>query len=141
MQTDGYDGYNAVVMAGQLTHVGCFAHARRKFDEAIRAQGKQKRRGKAHRGLTLIQKLYWVEKQARLFTPEERFTYRRQHAQPMLDELRGWLDEALPQVPPKSATGKALNYLNNEWPKLIGYLNDGRLAIDTKSRRFRRQPD
>ena len=141
LQTDGYDGYNAVVVMGGLTHIGCWAHARRKFDEAIRAQGKQKRRGKAHRGLTLIQKLYWVEKQARLFTPEERFTYRRQHAQPMLDALRAWLDEALPQVPPKSATGKALNYLNNEWPKLIGYLNDGRLAIDTKSRRFRRQPD
>ncbi len=130
LQTDGYDGYNAAVMAGQLTHVGCFAHARRKFDEAIRAQGNKQRRGKAHRGLALIQKLYRIEKQARLFTPEERGTYRRQHAQPMLDELRTWLDDTLPQVPPKSATGKALHYLNNEWPKLVRYLDDGRLAID-----------
>lgn len=59
-----------------------------------------------------------------------RYAYRLQHAQPILDELRAWLDESLPQVPPQSATGKALNYLHNEWTKLIGYLNDGRLEID-----------
>ena len=41
-----------------------------------------------------------------------------------------WLDEALPQVPPTSATGKALNYLHNEWDKLVRYLDDGRLEID-----------
>jgi hypothetical protein len=33
-------------------------------------------------------------------------------------------------VPPTSATGKALNYLRNEWDKLIRYLDDGRLEID-----------
>jgi transposase len=33
-------------------------------------------------------------------------------------------------VPPTSATGKALNYLNREWKKLIRYLDDGRLEID-----------
>jgi len=46
------------------------------------------------------------------------------------NELRTWLDAALPQVPPTSAIGKALNYLPNEWDKLIRYLDDGRLAID-----------
>jgi transposase len=130
LQTDGYAGYNAAVCAHQLTHLGCFAHARRKFDEALKAQGKHKRRGLAHRGLALIQKLYGVEKAVRHAASAERYTYRLKHAQPILDELRTWLDEALPQVPPQSATGKALNYLHNEWHKLIGYLNDGRLEID-----------
>ena len=130
LQTDGYDGYNAAVALGKLTHIGCFAHARRKFDEAIKAQGKHPRRGLAHRGLALIQKLYGVEKVVRDAEPEVRYAYRLQHAQPILAELRTWLDEALPQVPPQSATGKALYYLHNEWPKLIGYLNDGRLEID-----------
>jgi len=130
LQTDGYDGYNAAVALGKLTHIGCFAHARRKFDEALKAQGKHPRRGLAHRGLALIQKLYGVEKAVRHAEPEARYTYRLQHAQPILAELRTWLDEALPQVPPQSATGKALYYLHNEWPKLIGYLNDGRLEID-----------
>ena len=130
LQTDGYDGYNAVVAVGGLTHLGCFAHARRKFDEAIKAQGKHPRGGKAHRGLALIQKLYGVEKAMRHATPEARYAYRLQQARPILEELRSWLDETLPHVPPQSATGKALNYLHNEWTKLIRYLNDGRLEID-----------
>ncbi len=56
--------------------------------------------------------------------------YRKQHAPPVLDKLREWLDPSLPQVPPKTTAGKALNYLNNEWDKLIIYLEDGRLMID-----------
>jgi len=132
LQTDGYDGYNAVVEANGLTHVGCMAHARRKFSEAVKAQGKNKnkKRGKAHQGLALIQKLYRVEKQARTLTPEDRYGHRQRHARPILDALRAWLDEALPQVPPATTTGKALNYLKNEWDKLIHYLDDGRLEID-----------
>ena len=130
LQTDGYDGYNAAVTMHGLTHVGCMAHARRKFSDAVKAQGKKKKTGKAHRGLALIQKLYRVEKQARKLKPEARHDHRQRHARPILDELRTWLDEALPQVPPTSATGKALNYLHNEWDKLIRYLDDGRLEID-----------
>ena len=130
LQTDGYDGYNAVVAVNKLTHVGCMAHARRKFSEAVKAQDKKKPGGNAHRGLALIRKLYRVEKQARKLTPEARHEHRQRHARPILDELRSWLDEALPQVPPTSATGKALNYLHNEWDKLIRYLDDGRLEID-----------
>ena len=130
LQTDGYSGYNAVVQSNQLTHVGCMAHARRKFSEAVKAQGKNKKAGKAQHGLALIQKLYRVEKQARAFTPEQRHEHRQSQAKPILDRLRHWLDDSLPQVPPGTAAGKALNYLNNEWSKLIGYLDDGRLEID-----------
>jgi len=78
----------------------------------------------------VIRKLYRVEKQARKIKPEARHEHRQWHARPILDELRSWLDEALPQVPPTSATGKALNHLHNEWDKLIRYLDDGRLEID-----------
>lgn len=130
LQTDGYGGYNAVVTANGLIHVGCMAHARRKFSEALKAQGKNKKRGKAHRGLTLIQKLYRVEKQCRKLSAEERHVRRQQQAKPILDEMRTWLDTVLPQVPPRSVTGKALIYLHNEWEKLIRYLDDGRLEID-----------
>jgi transposase len=130
LQTDGYDGYNAAVAANHLTQVGCMAHARRKFSDAVKAQGKNKTRGKAHRGLALIQRLYRIEKQARKLTAEKRHAHRKLHAEPILDEIRSWLDQALPQVPPRSTTGKALNYLHNEWDKLIRYLDDGRLEID-----------
>ena len=132
LQTDGYAGYNAVVASNNLIHVGCMAHARRKFSDAVKAQGRNKKRGKAHRGLKLIQKLYRIEQKARKqkLSPEQRYALRQKQAQPVLDEIRDWLNESLPQIPPSSMTGTALNYLNNEWDKLIAYLKDGRLEID-----------
>ncbi len=130
LQTDGYSGYNAAVATYGLTHAGCMAHARRKFSDAVKAQGKKKKKGKAHQGLAWIQALYRIEKEAREFTPKARWQHRQTHAQPLLNELRGWLDNTLPQVAPTSATGKALKYLYSEWNKLIHYLDDGRLEID-----------
>ncbi len=61
---------------------------------------------------------------------DERYAYRLRHAKPVLDEMRGWLESVLPQVPPTGAVGKALNYLHHEWDKLTRYLDDGRLEID-----------
>jgi len=130
LQTDGYDGYNAVVAVNGLTHVGCMAHARRRFNDAVKAQGRNRKRGKAHRGLSLIRKLYRIESQVRKQTADERYAQRQKHARPILAEIRSWLDDALPQVSPSSATGKALNYLHNEWRQLTRYLDDGRLEID-----------
>ena len=77
--------------------------------------------------------LYRVEKQARQLKPEKRHAQRQLYAKPILDEIRVWLDQVLPQVPPTSATGKALHYLHNEWDKLIRYLDDGRLEIDNNA--------
>ena len=132
LQTDAYDGYNAVVAANGLTRLGCMAHARRKFTDALKAQGRNKKRGKAHRGLSLIRKLYRVEKQARQLKlePPERYAHRQKHALPVTIEMRNWLEDTLPQIPPSSVTGQALNYLHNEWDTLIRYLDDGRLEID-----------
>jgi transposase len=130
LQTDGYAGYNAVVAANGLTRIGCMAHARRKFTDAIKAQGKSKKRGEAHRGLSLIRKLYRIERQARKLKPQERYDRRQKHARPVLDDIRTWLEKTLPQIPPSSATGQALNYLHGEWDQLIRYLDDGRLEID-----------
>jgi transposase len=133
--TDGYEGYAAAVRTHQLTHAGCWAHARRKFDEAVKAQtpkGKKPKAGKATRALGFIRKLYRVERLARDqgLSPEQRLAFRQQHAQPVIDELQAWLQTSLSQVPPKSAVGKALHYLNNQWGKLTVYLTDGRIPID-----------
>jgi transposase len=132
LQTDGYDGYNGVVAIGGLGHVGCMAHARRRFSDAVKGQGKNKRLGKAQQGLAWIRKLYGIEKKARnqQLSAQDRKAYRQQYAVPILDKLRAWLDDSLPTVPPSTLAGQALNYLHNEWPKLIRYLEDGRLEID-----------
>ena len=130
LQTDGYDGYNAVVRDLGLTHQGCLAHARRKFDEAIKAQGKHRRPGLAEEGLKQIQQLYVVEKAIRTASPEVRHTYRTEHARPLWTTLRHWLESARLEVPPQRVLGKALAYLHSEWDKLVVYLEDGRLEID-----------
>ena len=130
LQADAYSGYNAVVAANGLTRLGCMAHARRKFTDAIKAQGKSKKRGEAHRGLLLIRKLYRIERQARKLEPPERYARRQKHARPVFDDIHTWLEATLPKIAPSSATGQALNYLHNEWDRLIRYLDDGRLEID-----------
>jgi transposase len=131
LQTDGYKAYREVVSKNDLTHVGCWAHARRKFDEANKAQGRgEKPAGRAMQGLAYIQKLYRIERALKETTSEERYTARQEQAAPVLEQLRTWLDKSLSQVPPQSAVGKALNYLHEEWPRLIRYMDDGLIPID-----------
>lgn len=133
LQTDGYAGYEPVCTKNGLRQVGCFAHARRKFDEALKAQGPKSKAGKASKGLIYIQKLYRIEHQIKDLTPEGRYQRRQQEAIPLLNEIREWLNTSLTQVPPTSLTGKALIYLDNQWDKLIRYCEDGRLDIDNNA--------
>ena len=62
LQSDGYSGYIAVGKRDGIVHVGCLAHARRKFDEALKAQKATGRGGLAAEGLALIQSIYRIEK-------------------------------------------------------------------------------
>jgi len=107
LQTDGYAGYEAVGAQPEVIQVGCFAHARRKFDEALKAQSKKKT-GHAWRGFKLIQKLYRIERQFTDAKPEVRYQARQEQARPVIDKMRDWLNGALIEVPPASLTGKAL---------------------------------
>jgi len=138
LQVDGYEGYNEVCETNGLVRVGCFAHARRKFDEALRAQGKGKKTGKkrsakvsrSQQGLDWIRVLYRIEKKIADQPAADRYRIRQEHAKPQLDKIREWLDDSLNRVPPQSLTGKALAYLDNQWDRLIRYIDDGRLRID-----------
>ena len=134
LQTDGYEVYEAIAGARPEIHlVGCFAHARRKFFEADKAQGKRGSSGKAKMGLSMIQKLYGIEQSVRDQAPEERHRQRQERARPVLEKLRVWAEKSLDEVLPSSLTGKALAYLLGQWPKLIGYLEDGRIPIDNNA--------
>ena len=134
--TDGYSAYDSIaVRQPDITLVGCWAHARRQFDEAVKAQGKKGKAGKAMMGLSYIQKLYRIEKALRLkkASVQTRYQVRREQARPVLDELHAWLEKSLPEIPPHTTTGKALVYLHNQWEKLLRYLDDGRLSIDNNA--------
>ncbi len=135
LQVDGFDGYNAIGKTPGVILVGCMAHARRKFDEALKAQGKAHQHdpmkvSNAQQGLQAIQALYRIEREVKTATPDERYRLRQEKAKPLIETMRTWLDGVLPTVPPESLTGKALTYLHNQWTKLIRYLDDGRLSID-----------
>jgi transposase len=138
LQTDGYEGYTEIGARPGIVHVGCWAHARRRFHEALRGQSGAKqgssrsaRTSRAEQGLAWIAKLYAIERQLADALPEERKLVRNEKARPLLDKIRAWLAAALPSVPPQSLTGKALGYLDRQWPKLIRYLDDGRIPLDT----------
>lgn len=130
LMVDGYEGYEGVCDSNALKRLGCWVHARRKFIEAKKAQGKHKKLAKADYVLGEIGKLYRLERQWQDLSAAARYRQRQHTARPVLDKLRHWLDRTLPGVPPKSALGKALNYLHHQWPRLIGYLEDGGYPLD-----------
>lgn len=126
LQVDGYQGYEKT----DATLVGCWAHARRKFKEAEAGQGRKAPSGKATWALNLIQKLYRIETRIKENTPEEKYRTRQTETLPLLNTYKQWLDKSALQVPPKSKLGEALTYSLNQWEKLTGFTQDGRLNID-----------
>ena len=132
LQSDGFSGYDAVGKREGVMHVGCLAHARRKFDEALKAQRPGDRGGLAAEGLALIQRIYRIEKAAREagLTPEQRKQLRDERAWPVWNGLRRWLDAKRGHAPPQMLIGKAMTYLDNQWPQLVRVLDDGRLEVD-----------
>jgi len=132
LMVDGYEGYNATCIKNGITRLGCWAHARRRFIEAQKTQPKGKT-GKADQALAYIQQLYRVEKFIKDQTENEKFQARQQQSQAILDKLKHWLDKSLSQVPPKTALGKALYYLDSQWQRLINYMRSGDYPIDNNA--------
>ncbi|MEE8057883.1 MAG: IS66 family transposase [Pseudomonadales bacterium] len=131
LQTDDYAGYNAVCAEKDITQLGCWAHARRKFIEAQKANaGENKKAGKADMAVSLIRQLYVIEKKIKDEAPENKYTIRQQESVPQLKKIRTWLDKSLHSTLPKGLLGKAMAYLDKNWNKLTVYTGDGRLCID-----------
>ncbi len=135
LQTDGYAGYNAVVKQQGLVHAGCWDHARRKFDEAEKAaSGTQKKTkaktlSKARVALSMINKLYVIERNIKDKTVDEKNQARQQHSAPLLMKLKAWLENNLGKVPKDGLTWKAIHYTLNQWEKLTVYCDKGEIPI------------
>jgi len=129
IMVDGYEGYQRVCSEQKLIRLGCWAHARRKFIEAQRLQPKGKT-GKSDQVLAYIQQLYAIEREIRDKPVDERYNIRQLQAKPIVDKLKNWLDKTLQHTPPKTALGKAVYYLHEQWERLIRYLDDGNYPID-----------
>ncbi len=135
LMTDGYEGYNAIAQQDGVEHLCCWAHVRRKFVEAQRAQPKSKNVknnavSKADMVINYIGKLYGIEQRNNAADIATRHQYRQQESVPLLYQLRAWLDKTLATVLPSGKLGEALQYLHKYWDKLIRYTQRGDLPID-----------
>ncbi len=133
VQSDGYAVYDGVAVRLKLSHVGCFAHARRRFFEAIQAlpQSERKRETAAHEMVRRIDALYCIEREIKTLEPEQRTRVRRERAVSLLESLITHARTVQQQTLPSGKLGEALAYLTKQWSKLVRYIEDGRLAIDT----------
>ena len=132
LQTDGYAGYNQVCRDNPITRIGCWDHARRKFVEAVKAAPARKKGqkvSKADVALGKIRKLYLIEDRIKDLEPEQKTLQRQKLSQPLLDDLKSWLETNSRRVPKDSLTWTAINYTLNQWNYLVGYCGDGRLNI------------
>lgn len=133
--TDGYEAYEAVARAMSLTHAGCFAHARRKFEEARKAQtSPTSADGHAKTALSFIRELYLIERALwdteQPITAGHRVRIRAELSAPIVARFHAWLQTLAPQVLPQSLLGKAVHYTLGQWSKLTTFLAHGEVPLD-----------
>jgi len=131
LQADGYSGYDPITKdESPIRRIGCWAHVRRKFVDALKSAPRGGEGTVANGAVRLIKELYEIEREVKDMDSDGRYRVRQDRALPKLLEIRVWLDKRLSEVLPKSMTGKALSYMDNEWEYLSRYVESGELSID-----------
>jgi len=128
VQSDGYAAHDQLFTSKSgRRRVGCWAHVRRRYVDAIESAPAE-----ASLALALIGRLYDVERDAREqnLGPVERSRLRRERCPPVFKMIKSFLDEWSLSALPKSALGEAVGYTLSQWKTLTVYIDDGRLAID-----------
>ena len=129
LQADAYSGYDQIYKEAErgITEVACMAHARRKYFEA---QSSDIMRSTVM--LAYFHLLYDVEREARekQLDAAGRLALRQERSQPMLDDIKAYLERERPRVLPKSPIGQAMAYTLSNWEALVRYAKDGDLEID-----------
>ena len=133
--TDGYQVYHTIEGEREdLRIAGCWSHARRRFDEAVKALPKQKQKdSRAYLALTMIQAIYREEKQLKDLPAGERKDRRQLSVKPMVEAYFTWVRENLPKVPPKSKTWEGFHYSLNQEKYLKVFLDDGEVPMDNNA--------
>jgi transposase len=133
LQSDGYKGYESALKGNKdIIHVGCLAHARREFFNAVKAS---KKAGSANIAIKKIAGIYHKENELKdLELEKDIFLERRRtEVKPLLDDFKEWLDDKAQKVRPSSDTGKAIIYTLGQWNKIIKYLDCADLTPDNNA--------
>jgi len=127
VQCDGYGAYDQLDNIKGIMTIGCWAHARRKFEQALGNNSEL-----ATHALLKIKELYAIERKASEgnFSHEQIRELRQKESFPILKEFESWLLEHIANVLPKSPIGAAIHYTYGIYRKLIRYTLDGRYRID-----------
>ena len=126
LHADGYDGYHK--LSDRIIVVGCLAHLRRKFFDALKTLPKDKQSGSnASTGVAYCDRLFKLEKRFALLTSEARLKEREKQSRPLIDEIYNWIGHL--NALPNTLLGKAANYAQSQRKYLERYLLDGRLEI------------
>mgnify|MGYP004470928131 FL=1 len=127
VQCDGYDAYDQFEKNDNITVYGCWAHARRKFVDALNENNRL-----ATEALCFIRKIYKVESDANKagLNADERKEQRLKISYPTIRLFETWMKETYLKVLPNSKMGDALEYTYSLLPRLSRYVNDGRIHID-----------
>lgn len=133
--TDGYQVYHAIETEREdLKIAGCWSHARRRFDEAVKALPKATRKdSRAYLALTMIQAIYREEKRLKDLPAEERKLRRQLSVRPLVEAYFTWARENILKVPQKSKTWEGLNYSINQEKYLKVFLDDGEVPMDNNA--------
>ena len=125
IQSDGYDVYSKFTGMEGKTMLGCWAHARRKFVDAMKENERL-----ASEALVYIGDLYHIETLTAEMTNEERKKKRREMAYPQIIKFEEWMQMKYfdPSMGPLMRT--AIEYTFKRLPKLSMYVNDGSWHID-----------
>lgn len=127
LHADGYDGYHN--LPGNIEIVGCWAHARRKFVEALKAlPEKDRKNAKSYKAKQYIDRLFKNERRYAELSPEERLLRRQKESKPVADEFFEWLSKENSGMT-KTLFATAANYAVSQKKYLQKYLCDGRLEI------------
>ena len=129
LQTDGYSAYDTT--GGKtLVHAACWAHARRKFFDAVKLSPEDRT---AARFVVRIDELFAVDAEARSagLDPAARHELRQERSRPVLELLRAELESAKVKALPSSALGKAVSYTLSLWRKLTRFLEHPVIELST----------
>ena len=139
IHTDGYSAYRVLTKEDKgeggtgpppdITIVGCWAHARRKFTDNIKSlPNKETLKGSVtEKALEYIGALFEIERKTKNMSADERYCYRNKHASPLIDDYFVWLKSI--KEPGSGGIAVAINYSLNQEKDLRAYLLDGRLDI------------
>jgi transposase len=131
LHADAYAGYGSLYrirgnQPPRVTHVACFAHARRKYFEVYDTT----KSPIAEEAVRRIAALYEIEADIAGKSAETRLAARGTNSQPLLDAFKTWADQQRRRVSSKTALGKAFRYTLDRWEALTCFATDGRLSID-----------